>query len=77
MILENGTVRTMDPFLPTARALAVAGDRIVGGVGVHEQALPSPERVDLGGRCVIPGFSDAHVHFPTWAMTLRQVQLDG
>ena len=67
----------MDPFLPTARALAVAGDRIVGGVGVHEQALPSPERVDLGGRCVLPGFSDAHVHFPTWAMTLRQVQLDG
>ena len=77
MILENGVVRTMDPFLPTARALALAGDRIVGGVGAHESALPSPDRIDLGGRCVLPGFSDAHVHFPTWAMTLRQVQLDG
>ena len=45
----------MDPSLPTARALAIAGDRIVGGVGVHETALASPERVDLGGRCVLPG----------------------
>jgi predicted amidohydrolase YtcJ len=77
VILENGTIRTMDPFLPTARALAIAGERIVGGVGTHELALPSPDRVDLGGRCVLPGFSDAHVHFPTWAMTLRQVRLEG
>ncbi len=77
MILENGTVRTMDPFLPTARALAIAGDRIVGGVGAHELALPSPERVDLGGRCVLPGFNDAHVHFPTWALAQRQVRLEG
>ena len=36
-------------------ALAIAGDRIVGGVGTHEMALPSPERVDLRGRCVLPG----------------------
>ena len=67
----------MDPFLPTARALAIAGDRIVGGVGTHELALPSPERVDLGGRCVLPGFNDAHVHFPTWALAQRQVRLEG
>lgn len=77
MIIENGTIRTMDPSLPTARALAIAGDRVVGGVGTHELALPSPERVDLHGRCVVPGFSDAHVHFPTWALAQRQVRLEG
>ena len=77
MILERGVVRTLEPSLPTASALAIAGDRIAGGVGTHERALPSPERVDLGGRCVVPGFTDSHVHFPTWALARREVRLEG
>jgi predicted amidohydrolase YtcJ len=77
VILENGVVRTLDPSLPVARALAIAGERIAGGVGTHETALASPEVVDLGGRTVLPGFNDAHVHFPTWALAQRQIDLDG
>jgi len=77
MILERGVVRTLDPALPTASALAIAGERITGGVGTHENALPSPDRVNLGGRCVLPGLSDAHVHFPTWALARREVRLEG
>jgi predicted amidohydrolase YtcJ len=77
VILENGVVRTLDPSLPVARALAIAGERVAGGVGTHETALPSPEIVDLGGRTVVPGFTDSHVHFPTWALAQRQVDLDG
>ena len=76
MIFENGIVRTMEPSLPTARGLAVAGEWIAGGVGTHETALASPERIDLGGRCVLPGFTDSHVHFPTWAMAQREVRLE-
>jgi predicted amidohydrolase YtcJ len=76
MILENGVVRTLDPSLPLSRALAVAGDRVAGGVGVHETALASPETFDLEGRCVLPGFTDAHVHFPTWAVAQRDIRLD-
>jgi predicted amidohydrolase YtcJ len=77
VILENGVIRTMEPTLPTTRALAIAGDRVAGGVGVHETALPGPDRVDLHGRCVLPGFNDAHVHFPTWSLAQRQVRLEG
>ena len=77
MILENGIVRTLDPSLPVARSLAIAGERIAGGVGTHETALAPPDVVDLGRRCVLPGFTDSHVHFPTWALTQRQVKLDG
>ena len=77
MILENGVVRTMEPSLPAARALAIAGDRVAGGVGVHETALATPETVDLGGRCVLPAFTDSHVHFPTWSLAQQQVKLDG
>ena len=77
MILENGVIRTLDPSLPETRALAIAGERIAGGVGVHETALASPETVDLGGRCVLPGFTDSHTHFPTWAVAQHEVKLDG
>jgi predicted amidohydrolase YtcJ len=77
VILENGVVRTMEPSLPTSRGLAIAGEWIAGGVGTHEMALASPERVDLGGRCVVPGFTDSHVHFPTWARAQREVRLEG
>jgi predicted amidohydrolase YtcJ len=76
VILENGVIRTMDPSLPVARALAIAGDTIAGGVGTHETALASPDRLDLGGRCVLPGFNDSHVHFPTWALAQRQIRLE-
>lgn len=67
----------MDAALPQARALAIAGDRVAGGVGTHETALPSPDRVDLGGRCVLPGFTDSHVHFLQWALYRQAVRLEG
>jgi predicted amidohydrolase YtcJ len=77
VILENGVVRTLDRSMPAARALAIAGERIAGAVGTHETALASPDVVDLGGRCVVPGFTDSHVHFPTWSIAQRQVRLEG
>ncbi|HEY3081110.1 MAG TPA: amidohydrolase family protein, partial [Chloroflexota bacterium] len=76
MILDNAVIRTMDPALPAARALAIAGDRVAGGVGTHETVLASPETVDLGGRCVLPGFTDSHVHFLQWSLYQRQVRLE-
>jgi predicted amidohydrolase YtcJ len=77
VLLENGLIRTMDPTLPTQRALAIAGERIAGGVGTHETALPTPDHVDLGGRTVLPAFTDSHVHFPTWSLARRDIRLDG
>jgi predicted amidohydrolase YtcJ len=76
VILENGVIRTMDPSLPFARALAVAADRIAGGVGTHETALAPPDRVDLRGRCVVPGFTDSHTHFPSWALARAEIRLE-
>src|SRR6201989_3595692 len=67
----------MEARLPLARSLAIAGDLVAGGVSAHETALPGPERIDLGGRCVVPGFTDSHVHFPTWALAQHEVRLEG
>src|SRR3954463_3478571 len=77
VILENGLIRTLAPSVPRQRALAIAGERIAGGVGVHETALASPEVLDLGGRVVVPGFTDSHIHFPTWALAQNEIALDG
>jgi len=76
VILDNGVIRTLDPALPTCGALAIAGPLIAGGVGTHEWALPTPDRVNLAGRCVLPAFTDSHVHFPTWALARRDVHLE-
>src|SRR5947207_6630744 len=76
VILENGVIRTLDESLPIVRSLAIAGDGVAGGVGTHETALPGPERIDPGGRCVLPGFTDSHVHFPTWAVAQDEVRLE-
>jgi hypothetical protein len=61
MILDNGVIRAMDASLPVARALAIAGDRIVGGIGTHETALAPPDRVDLRGRCALPGSASTRI----------------
>src|SRR3954470_8826371 len=79
VILQGGTVRTGDPRLPQASAIAIAGDRVAGGVDVREgdRSQVSVERHDLDGRCVVPGFCDAHVHFLEWALSLHHVDLGG
>jgi predicted amidohydrolase YtcJ len=70
LILHNGPIYTMDPRLPQVRALAVADHLIAGGVDVREGDADTVghERIDLDGRCVLPGFSDSHVHFLDWAL---------
>ena len=79
MILHNGPVYTMDPRLPQVRALSVAGDTIAGGVDVREGGADAVghERVDLEGRCVLPAFCDAHVHFLDWALARTELDLGG
>src|SRR5438552_4177529 len=76
MILENGIIHTLDESLPIVRSLAIAGDGVAVGVGTHDTPLPGPERIDLGGLCVVPGFTDSHVHFPTWAVAQNEVRLE-
>ncbi len=69
--LAGGPIHTLDPGRPSAAALVVAGDRIA------RRARGAVTELDLAGRCVVPGFTDSHVHFPTWAVAQRQVRLEG
>ena len=71
ILLTGGTIRTMDPARPLADELLVAGERIA------DRCAAEPERVELGGACVLPGFTDSHTHFPTWAAAQQQIRLEG
>jgi predicted amidohydrolase YtcJ len=64
-VLFNGKIFTSDSAHPYVEALAIRGERIVAAnESVKVQALAGPQtrRVDLGGRTVIPGLNDAHMH---------------
>src|SRR5689334_4250422 len=69
----------MDPRLPQVRALSIADGRIAGGVDVREGETDTVghARVDLEGRCVLPGFCDSHVHFLGWSLARSAIDLTG
>jgi predicted amidohydrolase YtcJ len=71
ILLEGGTIRTLDPAAPIVERLAIEHGRVAA------EPAPDARRVDLGGRCVLPGLNDSHVHFPTWSLAQRQVRLEG
>ena len=77
MILENGVVRTMDPSLPVARALAIAGDHVAGGVGTHEMALPDARHRRSWRPLRRPGSPTRTSTSPTWSLARRDVRLEG
>jgi len=63
----NGTVITMDGTRPLAEAVLLEGDRIQAvGTTSEIQALAAADTVihDLQGKTLLPGFIDAHGHFP-------------
>lgn len=66
-IYINGTILTLDADNSTVEAVAVRNGRIeaVGpGEEVKQQITGKSHIVDLQGQTVIPGFIEAHGHFP-------------
>lgn len=43
----------------------------------YEHSLPEEEILDVGGKTVVPGFNDAHLHFYQAGLALDSVQLHG
>ena len=64
-ILYNGKVVTVDSKFSIAEAVAIKDDKIIA-VGTNDQilalALDRTERIDLGGKTVIPGLTESHTH---------------
>jgi predicted amidohydrolase YtcJ len=79
LVITNAKVWTVDRSQPTAEAVAVLHDRIIAvGSKTQIDALRGPDTrvVDAGGRLLMPGFNDSHVHFIGGSLQLDQVQLN-
>ena len=86
VIFTHGNVYTgiVDPSAmgagKRAEAIAVRGDRILA-IGVRDEVLktkgPETKIIDLGGRFVMPGFNDAHVHLAAAGQEKLTVNLVG
>src|SRR5690349_21492605 len=72
LILHHGQIVTSDRDFSIRQALAVKGDRLIR-VGTDEEVLttrgPRTAMVDLGGKMVLPGLIDSHVHPTDACMT--------
>jgi predicted amidohydrolase YtcJ len=79
LIIQNARIWTVNPSLPEAEAVAILGDRIVV-VGSNQQVDawrgPHTRAVDAGGKRLLPGFNDAHVHFVDGGSQLDNVELN-
>ena len=80
LLLTNGSICTMDEGRSWVEAVAVAADKIVyagpaRGAGRFKGA--GTKVIDLGGRLVLPGFQDSHIHLVTGGIELGQCNLNG
>ena len=80
MIITGARVLTMDEGRPRAEAVAVAGGRIVAvGTDAEVMALVGPDTqvLQAGGRTLLPGFVESHLHLVLGGNELAQLQLGG
>lgn len=78
LAIVNTKVWTVSKTQPAAEAVAVKGDRIiaVGSDADVRETIGSHTRViDAGGKLVLPGFNDAHVHFFSGGFSLTGPRL--
>ena len=64
-VYRNGNIYTVDEAFSTATALAIKGDRLIyvgGEAGVDAFIGPNTKVTDLGGKTVIPGLIESHMH---------------
>ena len=81
VLIENAKIITLDPKMPRAEAIAIAGDRIIG-IGARRDLASlissTTKVIDAGKRTIIPGLNDAHTHFIRAGLTYSQeVRWDG
>ena len=78
LLLTDANILTMAPdgsgVEPRAAVVALLGGRILH-VGADDAGLTARRTVSLAGRCVVPGFHDAHQHMAWFGASLDEIDL--
>ena len=80
LVVLHGKVYTVNAKQPWAEAVAIRQGKIVA-VGTDEEIARLQNKntkvIDAGGRLVMPGFVDCHIHFTEGALGIDGVHLEG
>jgi predicted amidohydrolase YtcJ len=80
ILIVHAKVYTLDPQKPWAQAIAIRHGKIQA-VGRDEEVERyrgiGTKRIDAGGKLVLPGFTDCHLHFLRGSLRLSRVSLEG
>ena len=79
LILYNCTLADQGIASRNTQAIALENGRILA-IGPDRDIMrftgPDTEKIDLGGRLVVPGFIDCHIHFYEWALNRQGLKLE-
>jgi predicted amidohydrolase YtcJ len=80
ILIVHAKVYTLDPQKPWAQAIAIRHGKIQA-VGRDEEVERyrgiGTKRIDAGGKLVLPGFTDCHIHFLDGSLNLGRADLEG
>ena len=77
-ILLNGNIITLNKMRPRVSALAISYGRVVAlgaDAEIRRLATAKTSVVNLDGKTVIPGLTDAHLHWEAQAQAMRSVNV--
>ncbi|MGC8745648.1 MAG: amidohydrolase [Candidatus Saccharicenans sp.] len=80
LIIEESRIYTVNSAQPWAEAVAVKGERIVfvgSNKQVRKYAGSATKIIQAGGRLMLPGFQDSHLHFVSGSLNLNRIDLAG
>ncbi len=77
LVIKNAKIVTIDKDNPRAQAIAMKGEKILA-VGSNSKIKKyideaATQVIDAGGRLLIPGFNDAHIHFLSGGRSLMNL----
>ncbi len=80
LLLKNGNIYTVSDAQPTAQAIAIKYGRIVfagSNADAKKYEVKGVRVIDLKGRTVVPGLTDAHYHFAGVGLREMNLNLEG
>jgi predicted amidohydrolase YtcJ len=77
-ILYNARIHSLDPAHPEASVIVIDRDKVaaLGGPELLEVFGVGSSREDMGGRVILPGLTDAHMHMMHYALGLQKVDVE-
>ncbi len=77
-LLYNARIHTLDPERPFASALVIDRERVlaIGDETLLDEFDGRAEKEDMGGRVLLPGLTDAHLHLRHYALNLQKVDCE-